>query len=543
MLLQRQYFSTRGFSVCCIIIAVCSQIALSYIFFTLGSDKLLQGMAAKSLVEGHGLTIPQVHVNNLSKVCYEKLNGWPPAYSLITGLFFVLLNKNLAAACFVVSVLFFIAFILLLYRVLLFLEFPVYLINVLILFNGCTVNNYLLQSLATDLPAMVFCLWSCYLLAVFVSSSKKREYFGLFIGIINAMASLFRYMYIGTSIVIPGLLIWNGWYKKDKRLLLGGLYSLATTIIIIGAMLVFQRGYTGYWMYTKPTIQGFFVSNLQYIHPFLLTIFINFDFYFVQLSLFSGVQYSQLLNFLKIAGFLSLVIFFYMGAKYGIKTRLILRSVKSSFLLGGGIVSFSIICVLCYLSIRNSAYYDALPPFRWVYVEEGRYFIFAQIIIGIFLAWWLFVRPVYQFGKIILILRIVFLILTGTEIMHGGYLATKYLLKGNKPFPVSAFEKIRPLVMAFHQEAKQNNMDLIFASNIEDNCEQISINDINVLYKVTEINEPYIQSATPTAMIVCLSTSVLSHFSAFLTRPKVSKIYQDKEFCLFTCYIEPFRNE
>jgi len=538
-----QFFSTKSSSIWCIIIAVCCQTALCYIFFTLDTDKLLQGLAAKSLVEGHGLTIAQVHVTDLSKPGYEKLNGWPPAYSLIVSPFLVLLNGNLSGACFTVAILFFIAFIVLLYRVLLFLQFPVYLINILLLFNGCSVTNYLQQSLATDLPAMFFCIWSCYLLAIYISNEKKAEYSGLVIGLVNAMASLFRYMYIGWSIVIPGLLIWNGWYKKDKRLLLGGFYSLAATIIITGAMLIFQHSYTGYWMYTKPTTHGFFLSNLQFIDPFILTIFINFDFYFVQLSSFLGVQYAKLQKIIRIAGLLPLAILLYTFIRYSIKTRLIAKSAKSSLLLAGGLTSLSILFILCYLSIRNSAYYDALPPFEWVYVAEGRYFISAQIMIAIFLTWWLFIRPVIRNRTMILLLRFVFLFLICTEIMHGGYLITKHLVIKNNPLPAPAFEKVKSIVAAIDKEAKQKNIQLVFTGNKEDYCEQISIKGINVLYKVNEINGPSIQSAAPTMMLVCLNNSVLSHFNAFFLRQKTYKIYQDKEFCLFTCYIESHINE
>ncbi|HMC85192.1 MAG TPA: hypothetical protein VKI61_06690, partial [Chitinophagaceae bacterium] len=193
--------------------------------------------------------------------------------------------------------------------------------------------------------------------------------------------------------------------------------------------------------------------------------------------------------------------------------------------------------------IRNSSYYDALPPFQWVYVAEGRYFISAQIIIAIFLTGWLFIRPVLKYRKIILLLRLFFLFLTCTEIMHGGYLVTKYLVIKNKPLPAPAFEKVKSIVASIDKEAKQKNIQLVFTSNKEDYCEQISIKGINVLYKVNEINGSSIQSAAPAIMLVCLNNSVLSHFNTFFLRQKANKIYQDKEFCLFTFYIEPHLNE
>jgi len=72
----------------------------------------------------------------------------------------------------------------------------------------------------------------------------------------------------------------------------------------------------------------------------------------------------------------------------------------------------------------------------------GRYFYFRANYYRNIFDLVAVVRPVYQFRKIVLLLRIIFLILTGTEILHGGYLATKYLVIKNKPLPPSVLRKL-----------------------------------------------------------------------------------------------------
>src|SRR5438105_2365269 len=159
--LLKNFFSRKDVSVLCLLLAILFRCAMTFYLLQLDADKLFQAIAAKHQVEGHGITIKQVHVSNLSKANYEPLIGWPPGYTLIVSLIYPIVN-NLDVSCFIIDifsiVFFFVALRLLLKQ----LQFPAYLINLLLLFNGLTITDYMLNSTPTDLLSMVFCLYNCY---------------------------------------------------------------------------------------------------------------------------------------------------------------------------------------------------------------------------------------------------------------------------------------------------------------------------------------------------------------------------------------------
>jgi len=111
----------------------------------------------------------------------------------------------------------------------------------------------------------------------------------------------------------------------------------------------FNRGYTGYWMYTRPTISGVFISNLQYIILFYLQFFINFDFYFVQAITFFRREIFSASKCFEFRAYYPWHIF-YIGTNYAIKTGWF-KVGNQSFFTGGGAVSFSII--LCFMLFVN----------------------------------------------------------------------------------------------------------------------------------------------------------------------------------------------
>ena len=66
-----------------IIIAVLIKILLQVAFFSIQGDKAFQLVAAKNLLDGHGLTFNYVSLNDLSTEKFSPLIGWPPGYSLV----------------------------------------------------------------------------------------------------------------------------------------------------------------------------------------------------------------------------------------------------------------------------------------------------------------------------------------------------------------------------------------------------------------------------------------------------------------------------
>jgi hypothetical protein len=160
-----------------LIFSIFSKASLAYFFTVPDGDKLQQSLATINFAQGHGLTIAHVHAHNLSKIVFDPLVLWPEGYSILLYPFYLLTNKNIIASAFCVDVLFIVIFLIVLKKLLVLLDFPAYLVNLLVLFNGLSMPDYIVNSAPTDLPAMACCLWSCLLLLVFAKSTEKKKQF------------------------------------------------------------------------------------------------------------------------------------------------------------------------------------------------------------------------------------------------------------------------------------------------------------------------------------------------------------------------------
>jgi hypothetical protein len=407
------------------------------------------------------------------------------------------------------------------------------------LFSGFNITDYLQRSLPTDMPALLCCLWSCYLAMVFVHNKNRSAQFGIVLGAVNAMPGLLRYMYVGIAPVVPLLLIWNGWYKKDKRLLRGGMYSLAVTIILLGAMLLFQHAYTGSSMYTRPAEQGFFVDNLQYTNPFVFSTIANLDFYNMQLSLHSGISYAGWTSIEISAGFFPLAVLLYVFVKYCITTKMVAETPIRLFFITGGMISFFVWLVLCYVSVRNSAHYMALPPFDWVYISEARYFAIVLIVLQVFFAWWLFLRVPVKFKRLLFLLRFIFLLCISIEVLHGAYYIIKCAMQRAPQVQLLTDDRTKSVINQVMAENKRKNVTPVFASNNALFCGEAFFAGANVLYTVAEVNNPVIKATRPTMLVLYIDMSDANYFHHFLNRKGVTKINQQGNNCFFTYYIEP----
>lgn len=529
----KEIFSSPSVSVACLLVAVVAKITLLLIFFTFNRDMLLQGLAAQNVANGHGITLALVHPPDLSTVVYEPLAGWPPLYSLLISFFYIIFNKNLIAACMVVAIGCFVGFLLLLRRLLLLLGFSSFLINLLILFNGFNITDYLQRSLPTDMPAMLCCLWACYMAIRFINNKKPAKY-GILMGIVNALPALFRYMYVGVMPVIPLVLIWNGWYKKDKRILRGGFYLLTVAFLLTGSMLLFQHFYTGNSTYTRPVEQGFFFSNLQYTNPFIFSVLSNPDFINMQLSLHTGISYSGWVRIETMIAFLPMILLLYVFVKYCVTTKVMADTPMKIFLLLGGWLSVFIWLTLCYVSVRNSAHYTTAPKFDWVYISEARYFAFVLVTLQVVFVWWLFRTKLTKAKRL---LQWLFLLFISVEISHGAYYIAKYFKDPSQHVPLLAEPQLKSDIVKIVEQYKKEGITPVFSSFSQQYCGEAYFAGADILYRPEELNSEVLATTKPVVVILLLDINDSIYLGNFLARKGVNKIHQAGKFYFFTYYI------
>jgi hypothetical protein len=531
---------TKKISIVILLIAIFFKIAIVSIYFRTEEDMLNQVLAARNLIGGHGMTIEQVHIINLSKIVYEPLLGWPPGYSWMVILVYPFTGGNLILCCLLISICMNIAFLVLIWRLVSFLGFPLIVASLIVLFNALVVPDYIRQSTPTDLPACFFCLLSCYLLMIFMSEEKRPGKYGIVLGFFIVLAAYMRYMYLGVCFIIPLFLIWNGTVKKDKRLLSGGMYALSVTGLLVACLIAFQKYYTGNSIYLRPTSKGFFLSNLEYLHPFVLSSIFNLRLYSIQVSRFTHIAYSTVMEITTFIGFVLMLALLYVFVKYSIREKLVAASNHDIFFMTGGLISIFTLALLSFLSITINKNYGLLADGYWTYVSENRYFVFACSFLLLFFCWWLFVNKNSHKNKLLTILRSLFLVAICIEILHGVYLISKYEISDQKgTLPGSMSNQIKEIISQIRKDNAKINRDVVFTSVNNFFCNKITLEGGRCLYNPLELNLPDIGTERPVSLVAILQNRELFFFGDFLRKPGVNRTAVSGKYTFFTYYVDP----
>jgi hypothetical protein len=527
----KQFFSRKDVSVICFSLAIVIKILLFFYFQLVDTDKLFQAMAGKNLVEGHGLTIKQVHVNNLSNEKYEHLVGWPPAHSVFYAIIYSLF-KDLDVSSTVIDIICVILFFIVLVKFLRQLNFPDHLINLLLLFYGCTIPPYVENSTATDFLTLVLFVFNCYL-TIKLFTQKNPVLPGILLGFFNVLLAWFRYMYIPVVFIIPGILLWNGWLKKDRKLLLYGTYTMVLAIVGVIILLGLQEPYI------VPTEKGIFWSNLLLLDPVLFSSFMNLKLFLVQLEHKTGISYSKgtsILRWINLVPFLILV----AALSYSsLKRKLLAANTWQVFMTIATLSGICIFFVLAFLSVTHNAHYPAPMRVFWTYISEDRYFIIFQFLIVVLTARWLFMNTTTAFSLKKWAQGLV-LFLFAIEILHGAYFLVKNFTWDRRNYTyIRTSNGMIQFIDNAIKENKKKNIDVVVASSDLSMANRSVLMGGKGIFAPAELNAKDINAGKPTMLIAGLDSVQLAFYKPFLTKEGVKFETRVGEYYFYSYYVTP----
>jgi hypothetical protein len=527
----KSFFSRKDVSIVCFLLAIVIKILLFFYFQLLDTDKLFQAMAGKNLVEGHGLTIKQVHVSNLSKETYERLVGWPPAHSLFYAIIYSLF-KDLDVSSIIIDIICVILFFILLRKFLRQLNFPDYLINLLVLFNGFAITPYIEKSTATDYLTLVLFVYNCYL-TIKLFTQKNPVLPGILLGIFNVLLAWFRYMYIPVTFIIPAIVLWNGWLKKDRKLLLYGTYTMVLTALGVITLLSLQEPYL------VATEKGIFWSNLLLLDPVLFSSFMNLKFFLVQLGHHMGISYekgTRILRWINLVPFLVLLVALFYST---LKRKLLAANSWQVFMTIGTLSGICIFFVLASLSLTHNAHYPAPMAVFWTYVSEDRYFIILEFLIVILTARWLFMNTgaVFPLQKLA---QGLILFLFAIEILHGAYFLIKNFTWDRRNYVhIRAHNRMIQYIDYTIRENKKKNTEVVVASNDLSMPNRSVLMGGKGLFVPTELNAKEINAEKPTRILAGLDSIRLPFYKPFLNRKGIKFETKIGTFYFYSYYVTP----
>lgn len=426
----KKIFTNYSFTISLFVLALASRLAVQLYFFSYGTDRSLQMVAAKNFRDGHGISLNLVMITDLSKEIYQPLIGWPPGYSIFVGVISFFLNNNIVLSAIVFDLLSVALFLYYSRKVLQILNTPVQLLNFYTLISGFFLYDFL-QVSTSDLNAVAFFVWTFYMSLDFIKNDKKGIGYAAAIGLINFISPFIRYMFIPVAVVIPFYLVYIGNKTRDKRIYKGGLMASTVTIVLLVLLFFFQNQYTGSPLFINSTGKGFFPANLLEAYPVIFASFINLGFYYSVGASFGVIKYGQYAELILGLNVLLLGFLLYLFIKFFFKKRISELRIADHFIFIGGTASAFILCLLTALSLHYAPF--VYPTYRWTFIKEARYMAFPLIFIQllafvlIFSKWQTAKNNLFKIGSVLLI------VVLWLEVLHGMYFTGKILL-GNKTF-------------------------------------------------------------------------------------------------------------
>jgi hypothetical protein len=506
--------SQRQMSIAIILLAIGARIALQVYFFDISGDRSFQLVAAKSFVEGHGFAIPQVLPDNPTHQIYRPLVGWPPGYSLFISPLYFLCNKNIIAAAFFFEILCAVLFIIVLRKILLLLNTPLWLVNIHTILTGFFIYDFTKRS-TSDFSSLTFFLLAIYFLLVFIKRTKRPP-FGIFIGLLLFLCAVMRYMY--APIVLPAAfyLLWTGYSERIKILITGGCYCVLTLFFLLACLYFYQYNFTGSAVYITPSEKGFYPSNLLHIAPVLFSPFLNIEVLAIALNSLFGFGYGrqiELIGYIHLLPFAVLLIGCVVYLLRRIKNN---RSLTGHYLYLGLLCSVSTVFLLLFLSVRNAPILNLGYP--WTFVEDARYYAFLIVFIHQLL--FLFLRNCSKkTNGILKAIALSLAILLGLQTVHGFYFVAKKLIYETSDFTARKNDEATDKFFYTSLDRLQQShpaKTIITISNDPTFQNLAALKGHSASYETSFINDPSKLKAGNVMLLVVLRHEVLNQYSGFL---------------------------
>lgn len=418
------FLNTKTASVIIIIFAVAVRIInVLYASFA-GRDKMLLVLQSKSLLDGNGLSIPQYFTSNLETPVYDFTPFWPPGYPVLLAPLLKIFNYDVYWSTTTFDIIVSIAFIFLVRKIALHLNFPIAAANILTLVAGCFEYPFIYESLPTDTISLVFFLTGL-LLILQIAASGNFLWGKLFLAAVFLFfPCVFRYSYPPLSAAVPLGIIILGLINKNRLLVKKGVLIFIITSALIAGFTIFLNATTGSAGYILKTERGIFPENLIHWHPFVTASFINLPFLTSQANKIAGLSLNQTLTILEIINAIIVLLLIALFLYLLFKKKFFNSSDKFKIYLFIGFIVSSAICLsLAYLSFTYQI--QSLFQHSWNYIGESRYYAFVHVFLQTAFFGWVFLYPAWKKSLFQKAFIFGFAALLFIEVSHNIYFNTK----------------------------------------------------------------------------------------------------------------------
>lgn len=516
-----------------LIAAITIKSALLYFYALVDGDKGLQALAAISITNGNGYTIPEFDLLT-NQVKYLPLVEWPPLYSLLLAPLLVITGNNVEISCYLLDVMAGITLLIFLLLLLRKMGFPAWLQALFLVFEAAELNATALISFPTDTWATAAVFAAVYFLLRAIEKPGPGRF--LIFALINVLPFYFRYMYLPVVLILPALYAWQYFHQIQFRR-----YIVITGLITIGGVLLllfFNWYVSSEAIFLVTTNRGFYPETLKTLVPVFWASFINIDFYCMQVSLHTPLSYKVFHDLLKVTGTLVLLLLIIQYVRhFKILTRSAVRI--HQFFLYAGALSLFIIIFLVILSLTHSPYSVYHAGDFWTYVMEERYFAVPSLLILIVAGWWLFIFKSSN-GSLQKTGRMLFFLIAAIEIGHALHII--YKKSNTNPQHYSAYiyanEQRKDLLKKLVAEERKKGMDIVLVSDQYGYIMQGAMEKIKVSRNVAALKNE-LAFPRPTILLFVIPAERAAYFSDVIQKHRFELIPVSENYFLYKSYFLP----
>ncbi len=369
------------------LLAVFFRILYVFLFPPQGTDHEMIHTAVDNLLSGNGLAFAMANPQDLSSTLYQPMNEWPPLVAYLLSFVKAMVGSSHAADMIIMSLgmLFLLLVLNAIMKVLKLNDRVRVFLWILIAANPEPFSNLGI----TDLYGGLFMLWGTLFCLRFLQQQQVRTSQLIVASFFFFLPAAFRYQYYPVIFAFPVFLIAAAKYTGNKQLLSKSILSFSIVFFLLAAQVAFLYQQTGTGALVAEDKVGFYPENLIWFYPFITKGFLNVSYIentligWNKMAIFPYYIFSFLLtNFILY----KLFAFLFKQLRKGIasnstNTELVAMNLGRMLLL---FITSSVFGLLILMALRYSPQIN--PYGTFTYVNEGRYFIVASLLMMILLS-------------------------------------------------------------------------------------------------------------------------------------------------------------
>jgi hypothetical protein len=498
------FLSGREMGIVCTLISIIAINCWQLIVPNFENDNSYYLAAAKNIFDGHGYTIQMVSASDFSKPFFDPISKWPPGYSSLLVLIHWLTNLDWIHSGYCLNALGLTALVFTFRKILLQLEFPDWIVNIIVLYFGFLKHPYHFSFYA-DIFGLLFFLIGLSLMLSGIKYKQELRWKIVLSGMFLGFSCFMKYLYLPLSVVPIMTLIVYARYIKRKSLTKAALWGSLFLALSLCSLLMVTVTHTSETILLNPTTTGFFPNQIYRFAPVIPETFINLDFVNMQVSNLKIVRYETLNIFWSVVNLGCFAWLVYILYKVFTFKKPALENFKTFYLILSVLISGVLISYLVILSVTKSSHYsDTFSP--WVYVQEFRYYAIVSVFVIQFAAMLYMKREIFfnKYGQ--MILQWLFFIIVIGEIGHGTYFIVKQMfIKKYYATRIEGDQNYFKSLMLVDLVLK-NEKNLVFCSNSPKFPNMANLKGIPAFYDLSELKMP-IKTSRPLTFIIASDTS------------------------------------